>query len=146
MAKTGSIMSVAIPLLLAGTAAQAREAENNQGGASLAGTAVAAASPSRALPSAQRPTYVPGGWLCPLGFTWRNAGETDWLCVDAEEAQRIEQENSQASANWVESPDGARTCRSGLVEREAFRRDVVCVDPVRRDAIRQMNMALYSVR
>lgn len=93
---------------------------------------------------AGRPSYVEGGWQCPPGFVWRNAGRTDWLCVEPAEARRIAEENDLAAKDWVDGPDGSRSCRSGLVRREAFRSDFVCVDPTRRERVRTMNLALYS--
>ena len=76
----------------------------------------AAASTNNVLPStahAGRPTYDKGGWRCAPGFVWRNAGRSDWLCVDPGEARRIEQENRDAPAKWIEQPDGTRACPSG---------------------------------
>jgi hypothetical protein len=109
----------------------------------------AAASTNDVLPSsahAGRPTYDKGGWRCPPGFVWRNAGRTDWLCVDPGEARRIEQENLQAPKSWIELPDGTRACRAGLVTRDATKKDGVCVDPIRHELVREMNLALYTVR
>jgi hypothetical protein len=122
-----STAAAAIALILAGSAATAA----TNGG--MAGA-------NRAW----RPSYVEGGWQCPPGFVWRNAGRTDWLCVDAAEARRIAEENGQAAQNWVEGPDGNRSCRSGLVRRGAFKSDFVCVDPLRRERVQTMNLALYS--
>jgi hypothetical protein len=93
---------------------------------------------------AGRPNYVEGGWECPPGFVWRNAGRTDWLCVDPAEARRIAEENRRAAKDWVEGPDGIPSCRSGLVRRGAFKSDFVCVDPLRRERVQTMNLALYS--
>src|SRR5689334_20662341 len=84
----------------------------------------AAASTNNVLPStahAGRPIYNKDGWRCPPGFVWRNAGRTDWLCVDPREAQRIQQENRDAPAKWIEQPDGTRACASGLVTRDAVK-------------------------
>jgi hypothetical protein len=93
---------------------------------------------------AERPSYGAGGWRCPPGFVWRNAGRQDWLCVEAFEAERIARENEHASDTWIEGPRGRRNCRSGLVPRAAFNGDPVCVDPLRRESIRMMNLALYT--
>jgi hypothetical protein len=109
----------------------------------------AAASTNNVLPStahAGRPTYDKGGWRCPPGFVWRNAGRTDWLCVDPREAQRIQQENRDAPGKWIEQHDGTRACASGLVTRDAIKKDPVCVDPIRHELVREMNLALYTVR
>ncbi len=154
MAHAGSTLSAVLALLLIGSATEsmAKSAPANEAvGATLATTAaVTARASSAAVPRswsiAERPRYLPGGWQCSPGLVWRNAGPRDWLCVDPDEASRTDEENQQAASNWADGPDGAYTCRSGLVRREAFTRDVVCVDPERRDAVRQMNAALYTVK
>lgn len=144
MVRAGAIVSAAIALLLIGTAGESMA--EDAGGPRLTGTAAAAAaSPAPGAGQnpwniAERPRYSPDGWQCSPGLVWRNAGRTDWLCVDPLEAARIEQENEAAA------PDGVPDCPFGLVRREAFTRDPVCVDPERRDAIRKMNAALYTVR
>ena len=138
MACARSAILAAVALLLTGPAANAQEtpAEEPAAGAAI----------PRAWTYAQRPSYATGGWQCPAGLVWRNAGKTDWLCVAPDEAELIEQENEQAPANWIEAPGGARACRPGLVERQAFKGDIACVEPERRAAVEQMNLALYSVR
>ena len=66
-------------------------------GAMLPGAAAAAnVSPFPLTQRAGKPRYDQGGWLCPPGLVWRNAGRTDWLCVDPLEARRIREENLQA--------------------------------------------------
>jgi hypothetical protein len=95
---------------------------------------------------AGRPSYVTGGWVCPRGFAWRNAGKQDWLCVDPAEARRIAWENQHAPQNWVRSPDGSYGCRPGFVPRDAFKNDHVCVDPARHQLVQEMNLALFDVR
>lgn len=151
MARAGSTAFAAIALLLIGGAAEANDAAaDRSAGVSVSGTAAAVASPPVELVArpnrwgiAGKPRYESGGWWCSPGLVWRNAGPRDWLCVDQDEALRIDRENEAAAENWV---DGAYTCRSGLVRREAFTRDVVCVEPERRDAVRLMNTALYTVK
>ena len=130
--------TAAIALALFGSAAVA--ATNGNGNASLppAGTLLATLR-------AGRPTYVAGGWVCPPGFAWRNAGKQDWLCVDPAEARRIALENQQAAAKAVRGPDGSYTCPDGLVRREASGDDRVCVAPARRAIVHQMNLALFDV-
>lgn len=157
-ARFAILISLSLSLLLSGTAAHAAasDAQEDQPRGTAFASATTYARPSHehargaAKPDASRraakPQYVRGGWQCPPGFVWRNAGRTDWLCVDPQEALRIDRENQEAAANWVDGPDGAPVCRSGLVKREAFKSDIVCVDPLRRDATRQMNLALFSVR
>ena len=150
MARAGAICSAAIALLLIGSAAESKAKDVT--GPALAGTvAAAAASPAtEAKPHpwsiAEKPRYAPGGWRCSAGLVWRNAGSTDWLCVDPAEASRIEQENDRAPDNWIEGPQGARACRPGLVQREAFKGDVACVEPERHAAVLEMNAALYTVK
>lgn len=118
----------------------------------LAATPAFGAAGADAIPApaagehAGRPAYRNGGWYCPPGFVWRNAGPQDWLCVDPFEAQKIARENQQAPKNWIDTPDGARECRSGLVRREAFNSDPVCVDPIRRAMVHEMNLALFDIR
>ena len=131
-----------IAAVMVGLAAGAAGAATEGGGnASLGGDA------SRPLTSrAGRPSYVTGGWVCPPGFVWRNAGKQDWLCVDPGEARRIALENRYAAANWVQGSDGAELCRSGLVRRGAFKDDSVCVEPARRERIHEMNLALFALR
>jgi len=154
MAHARSTFSAAVALLLIGSAAEtmAKPDPGSQSvGATLSTTAATTARASsqgtaRPWSIAERPRYAPGGWQCSPGLVWRNAGPRDWLCVDPEEASRTDKENLEAPSNWADGADGAYTCRSGLVRREAFTRDVVCVDPVRRDAVQQMNAALYTVK
>src|SRR5215204_5588156 len=95
---------------------------------------------------AHKPSYGTGGWRCPPGLFWRKAGKQDWLCVDSAEAQRIAHENEQAALSRTERPDGTATCHAGLVRREAFRGDLVCVKPLRQHEVRVMNAVLYTVR
>lgn len=139
MARARSTVLAAVALLLTGPAANAQDIETP------ADEPAAPAIP-RAWSMAERPQYAPGGWQCPAGLVWRNAGKTDWLCVAPDEADLIEQENERAPANWIEAPGGRRACRPGLVERQAFKGDIACVEPERRAAIEQMNLALYTVR
>lgn len=154
MAKAGPIISAALSVLLIGSAAEsiAKDASADQpAGATFSSTAATIASPSadarpRPWNLAERPRFVTGGWQCPTGLVWRNAGSRDWLCVEPAEARRIDEENAEAANNWVDGPDGPYTCRPGLVRREAFTRDVVCVDPARQATVRQMNLVLFSVR
>lgn len=146
MARAGAFCSAAMALLLIGSATECMAKDVT--GPSLAGTAAAAAaSPAtdakpRPWSIAERPRYSPGGWQCSAGLVWRNAGKRDWLCVDPDEALRIEQENEAAAEVSADPAD----CPEGLVPREAFTRDPICVDPERRDAVRQMNASLYIVR
>ena len=127
-------------------ASSAVAATGESGTTTLASTTAVAGNGAALAARAERPSYDDGGWRCPPGFVWRQAGRTDWLCVDAVEAQRIARENERAADLWIRRPDGSRDCRAGLVPRDAFKGDPVCVDPLRRDSVRSMNAALYTVR
>jgi hypothetical protein len=143
---TSSAGLAAIALLLTDSSVANAAGPDQAGNAVFSGT-IAMANNAGALPltsRASRPAYGKGGWRCPPGFVWRNAGPKDWLCVDGLEARRIAQENQQASANAADASDGRPACRAGLVRREAFKSDIVCVEPLRREVIRTMNLALYT--
>ena len=135
MARSTPVAALAAMLLASSAAA----AINGNGSASLpaVGNLLAASR-------ADRPNYVTGGWVCPPGFAWRNAGKQDWLCVDPAEARRIAWENYHAAQNWVRGADGRYACRSGLVPRDAFKDDHVCVDSARHELIHKMNLALFD--
>ena len=133
-------------LVLLGSSAAKGAAANQPSTPEIASVLAAAGTKLSTARRADKPSYDHGGWSCPAGFVWRKAGRTDWLCVDGLEAQRIARENARAADTWVAGPDGARTCKPGLVPRDAFKGDPVCVDLLRRASVRAMNMALYIVR
>ena len=123
-------------VLLASSAAAATDGNGNAtlpNAAKLAGIA-------RAGP----PSYVGGGWVCPPGYAWRNAGRQDWLCVDPLEARRIAWENRNAAAKAVREADGTYRCPPGLVTRGVWKGDDVCVEPARQELIHRMNLALFD--
>jgi hypothetical protein len=97
-----------------------------------------------AIARAGPPSYVSGGWVCPPGYAWRNAGRQDWLCVDPIEARRIAWENRNAAAKAAREPDGTYRCPPGLVARGASKGDDVCVEPARQEMVHQMNLALFD--
>jgi hypothetical protein len=135
MARSTKVAAIAT-VLLAGAASAAT---NGNGNVSIPAVA-------RLLSRADRPNYVSGGWVCPPGFAWRNAGKQDWLCVDPTEARRIAWENDHAAQSWVRAADGGYACRPGLVPRDAFKDDHVCVDPARHELVHEMNLALFDAR
>lgn len=141
MTRSTALAAVGLALLKT-TVANAAE-QGPRADAVFSATAASAGN-TIGLPRAGRPAYRNGGWLCPPGLVWRNAGGKDWLCVEPFEAQRISKENQRASESWIEGSDGTHSCRSGLVPRDAFKNDIVCVDPLRRESVRTMNLALYS--
>ena len=137
MARSTAVAALALALTVIGNAGAA--VMNGGGSAALPGAGALQRSGR-----AGAPRYVTGGWQCPPGFVWRNAGRTDWLCVEGAEARRVAQENLFAAANWADGRGDS--CRPGLVRRDAFKGDPVCVDPSRRERVREMNLALYDVR
>ena len=135
-----------IAMLLVGSSAALGAQRERPSGALLPGTAIVANNSSPdSLESRARPPIYTDGWRCPPGFVWRNAGRQDWLCVEAFEAEKIARENRQAPSNWLDSADGSHSCRSGLVRRDAVSSDPVCVDPIRRAMVREMNLGLYNI-
>src|SRR5262245_50992544 len=121
MTQARSAILVLGALWLIPTAAKSAAADK-PAGATVSSTAATIATPSseamakaRPWSIAEKPRYERGGWWCSPGLVWRNAGPRDWLCVDPNEARRVDQENEAAAENWVDGPDGPYTCRSGLV-------------------------------
>ena len=133
MARSTLAASALILIAGAGTAAT-----NGNGNASLPATRLAS------VVRAGHPNYVIGGWVCPPGSAWRNAGRQDWLCVEPDEARRIAWENGNGAAKAVRGADGSYACPEGLVTRGAFNGDDVCVDPQRQALVHHMNLALFD--
>ena len=141
-----SILLTAIAPLLFGSTAASAASPDAPSGALLPGSAVVANNPpTDALVSRAHSPLYSDGWRCPPWFVWRNAGRQDWLCVEGFEADKIARENREAPKNWRGAPDGTRSCPPGLVRREAFNNDPVCVDPIRRALVHEMNLALYNI-
>jgi hypothetical protein len=135
MSRSMPVAAIAMVLLASSAAA----ATDGNGNATLPNAAKLAAI-ARAGP----PSYVSGGWVCPPGYAWRNAGRQDWLCVDPIEARRIAWENRNAAAKAAREPDGTYRCPPGLVARGASKGDDVCVEPARQEMVHQMNLALFD--
>lgn len=77
---------------------------------------------------------------CMNGFVWREARESDHVCVTPQSRRRAALENRLAP-NRI-NPDGAygpETCISGFVWREAFEGDTVCVTPSVRSLVKEEN-------
>jgi hypothetical protein len=123
-------------VLLASSAAAATDGNGN---ATLPNAATLAV-----IVRAGPPSYVSGGWVCPPGYAWRNAGRQDWLCVDPGEAKRIAWENANAAAKAVRERDGTYRCPPGLVARGASKDDDTCVGPARHEMVHSMNLALFD--
>lgn len=133
MARTMPFAAIAMGLLATSAAAA------TDGNATLP-NGVRAAAIARAGP----PSYVAGGWVCPPGFAWRNAGRQDWLCVDPFEARRIASENRNPPAKAVRQADRSYRCPPGLVARGASNDDDVCVEPARHEMVHRMTLALFD--
>lgn len=75
------------------------------------------------------------------GMVPRNARAGDNVCVPKNIAQTVQDENNAAAKNYVPGGGayGPKTCTSGLVWREAFDGDAVCVSPARRTETWQEN-------
>lgn len=72
----------------------------------------------------------------------RKARANDMVCVPSNIAQTVQDENNAAAKGVGYVPGGAygpKTCTSGLVWREAFDGDAVCVSPQRRQQTWQEN-------
>lgn len=101
--------------------------------------AITPADANRPQPSALQPPR------CRSGFVWREASDSDFVCVTPESRARASQENAVASSRVnPDGPYGANTCLAGFVWREAFEGDVVCVTPEIREQVRQENATAAS--
>jgi hypothetical protein len=85
---------------------------------------------------------------CKSGFVWREARQSDLVCVTPESRSRVAQENRTASSRIVPGggASGPFTCLSGFVWREAFDGDFVCVTPEVRTLVREENQQAASRR
>jgi hypothetical protein len=85
---------------------------------------------------------------CKSGFVWREARQSDLVCVTPESRSRVAQENRTASSRIVPGggASGPFTCLSGFVWREAFDGDFVCVTPEVRSLVREENQQAGSRR
>jgi len=111
------------------TSAAAAPSAAVKGGAS---PSAAAASPSPAAPpSATRPapspTAAPAPDACQAGFVWRDAFDSDHVCVTQAVHDQVVADNAAASGRWTSGGYGPDTCLPGYVWREASPTDHVCV-------------------
>ena len=85
---------------------------------------------------------------CKSGFVWREARQSDLVCVTPESRSRVATENRTASSRIVPGggASGPFTCLSGFVWREAFDGDLVCVPPEIRTLVQQENQQAASRR
>ncbi len=101
--------------------------------------------PSPADAVREPPSVALGAPRCRSGFVWREASQSDYVCVTPESRARVHQENAVAASRV--NPQGAygpNTCIAGFVWREAFQGDLVCVTPEVRDLVRQENATAPS--
>lgn len=87
-----------------------------------------------------------GYHTCAASYVWREADRFDVVCVSQAERRQIAEENR---SNPVAQANGR--CPNGLVLRETYAADRVCVIPQRRQSVRQDNAAapsrlLYAVQ
>jgi len=69
---------------------------------------------------------------CLLGYVWRDADQSDYVCVTPATRSQVAADNAAAASRWTNGPYGPHTCISGYVWREAFAGDDVCVTPAQR--------------
>ncbi|BEL03043.1 hypothetical protein Q0Z83_012340 [Actinoplanes sichuanensis] len=86
-----------------------------------------------------RPVYGPN--TCVNGYVWRDADQTDYVCVTPETRAEAAADNAAAPSRWVAGAYGPHTCVNGYVWREAFIGDDVCVVPDRRSRAAADNAA-----
>lgn len=84
--------------------------------------------------------------VCVGGFVWREANETDLVCVAPPARDRVAGENRLAGERRIGGAYGPDTCRAGFVWREAYPNDHVCVPPASRDLARQENALMVQRR
>lgn len=80
-------------------------------------------------------TYGPSA-----GQVARKARDNDLVCVPQSVADTVKRENAASARGEGHSPPGTIGCVSGLVWREAFDGDSVCVTPARRSETWQQNL------
>jgi hypothetical protein len=99
-----------------------------------------AVSPVNAAPL----TYGPD--TCIQGYVWREARDSDTVCVTPDVRDRTAQENANPELNREPGGGawGSDTCMQGFVWREAFDGDTICVTPEIRQATWDDNAAAES--
>lgn len=85
------------------------------------------------------PGYVQD--TCLIGFVWREANQSDHVCVTVSQRSETRAENALADERRSPTggPYGPDTCKQGFVWREAFSGDHVCVPPSSRSEARWDN-------
>jgi large repetitive protein len=83
---------------------------------------------------------------CKAGYVWREADQSDWVCVTPQVRAQTRYENAQASArrNPGGGAYGPDTCRQGYVWRDAFPGDHICVTPQSRQQAQNDNSQAES--
>ena len=85
---------------------------------------------------------------CKEGYVWRQASQSDFVCVTGETRAQAQDDNSQADArrNPDGGPYGPDTCFEGFVWRNAFPGDHVCVTGETREQAAEDNRLADSRR
>lgn len=77
---------------------------------------------------------------CVVGFVWREAAPSDFVCVPGAERDETREENRLGPSRRAGSGSfGPDTCIQGFVWREAFTGDRVCVESTSRTRARRSN-------
>lgn len=89
-----------------------------------------------------RPAWADGGCTYgpSAGQVPRKARENDLVCVPKSVADLVQRENAASAKGEGHTPKGSIGCVSGLVWREAFDGDSVCVTPARRSETWAQNL------
>jgi len=81
---------------------------------------------------------------CLVGYVWREARDSDRVCVTPATRAQVAADNAVKASRWVVGAYGAHTCKSGYVWREAFPGDDVCVTTSQRTQAANDNKAAAS--
>jgi hypothetical protein len=104
------------------------------GGVAVSAAASPSGPASAGPPSAKTskaPPPPPGA--CRAGFVWRQAFDSDLVCVAQPVRDQVVADNAAAASRWTSGPYGPDTCLQGYVWREASPTDHVCVTGAVRD-------------
>jgi hypothetical protein len=117
---------------------------------------VVSATGDRAMVKIDRPSAKDGRrdparsvWgpnACKPGYVWREADESDWVCVSMTTRAQVQTDNAQAVSrrdlSRVSSAPDA--CKANFVQRGAFPGDLVCVTAAARAQVIEDNKAAHS--
>jgi len=100
---------------------------------------IVAAPPIPTAASTLVPTPVAG--TCKPGYTFRNAGSGDHVCVTPSQKSAAAAQNAAAASHLATATYGPSTCVAGYVWRSAWPGDVVCVTPAENTQVAADNAA-----